>query len=358
VAARVTQEVKNKIEGRLAMTVDQPDFNPPPEKPEDGSPEATDQLASQIVIGTPVPGSIPPEVSISLGELESAPPQSPLELQLPEDLRISWSWLHLVAFAVFGVISLVAVQTAFAIYYTTPNQHFANKQEFEQFVMSKPFFAVGSMVIWEALLILFLFVTIAVLPNAPFWSSLGWRKIAPADPVVSRKPWVYLLSGSALSICVFIVTATAKAPDDAPIQEVLKHRSTAIFFMAMAVLVAPFIEETLFRGYLYPLIARFISGVAGSYGFAAPAATRIGITSGVILTGTLFGLIHGYQLGWSLALVFTLIGVGIVLTYVRARTGTVFASYLLHLGYNSTIALVTIVGFIATKGFTKLPPGN
>jgi membrane protease YdiL (CAAX protease family) len=48
-----------------------------------------------------------------------------------------------------------------------------------------------------------------------------------------------------------------------------------------------------------------------------------------------------------------LIAVGVIFTFVRARTGSVFASFLLHLGYNSMIALITILG---TQGFTKMPP--
>jgi len=43
----------------------------------------------------------------------------------------------------------------------------------------------------------------------------------------------------------------------------------------------------------------------------------------------------------------------VIFTFARAWTGTVFASFLLHLGYNSTLAVLTIVG---TKGFTYLPP--
>jgi membrane protease YdiL (CAAX protease family) len=45
--------------------------------------------------------------------------------------------------------------------------------------------------------------------------------------------------------------------------------------------------------------------------------------------------------------------VGVIFTFVRARTGTVVASFLLHLGYNSMIAFTSI---IATKGFTQMPP--
>jgi len=48
-----------------------------------------------------------------------------------------------------------------------------------------------------------------------------------------------------------------------------------------------------------------------------------------------------------------LITVGIVFTLARARAGTVMASFLLHLGYNSMIAISAI---IATHGFTRMPP--
>ena len=190
------------------------------------------------------------------------PPPPDSNSFLPDDLRISWSWLHLTLFSLFGLVSLLVVQLAFAFYYTPPTRHFATKQEFEQFVFSKPLFAIGSMVIWEASLILFLYVTIAVLPNAPFWRSLGWRKII--SPVAGHppNPWRYLLSGCALSLGVFIVTAKTKAPDNAPIEELFKHRSTMFLFMAMAVFFAPLVEETLFRGYLFPLFARFSSSLA------------------------------------------------------------------------------------------------
>jgi membrane protease YdiL (CAAX protease family) len=61
---------------------------------------------------------------------------------------------------------------------------------------------------------------------------------------------------------------------------------------------------------------------------------------------------HGAQLGWTWGLVSVLIVVGVIFTLARARTGSVFASFLLHLGYNSMIALITILG---TSGFTKMP---
>jgi len=126
-----------------------------------------------------------------------------------------------------------------------------------------------------------------------------------------------------------------KTPENIPMEELFKYRQTAMLFMAMAVLVAPLVEETLFRGYLYPLFAR-----------------SFGVAPGILITGVLFGLMHGAQLGWTWSLVSILILVGIIFTIVRARTGSVFASYLMHLGYNSLISIFAILG---THGFTKLP---
>jgi membrane protease YdiL (CAAX protease family) len=121
-----------------------------------------------------------------------------------------------------------------------------------------------------------------------------------------------------------------------PIEELFKNRNSAMLLMAMAVLVAPLVEETVFRGYLYPLFAK-----------------TFGILPGILLTGTLFGLMHGAQLGWTWGFVSLLIVVGVIFTFARARTGTVLASYLLHLGYNSMLALSSI---IASRGFTQFPP--
>jgi membrane protease YdiL (CAAX protease family) len=254
---------------------------------------------------------------------------------LPEDLRISWSWVHLIVFLFFGFVSLLVVQTSLLLYYS-PGRHLSTEKEYEQFFMSKPQLAVGSMALWYALIFLFLYVTLSVLRGFPFWQTLGWRRITRHNGGRPRSPWLFFFSGCGLSIVVFIVTAKVQPPEHVPIEELFRYKNTAMLFMAMAVLVAPLVEETVFRGYLYPLVAK-----------------SFGVATGVIVTGVLFGLMHGAQLGWTWGLVSVLILVGVVFTLVRARTGSVFASFLLHLGYNSMIALVTILG---TRGFTKMPP--
>jgi membrane protease YdiL (CAAX protease family) len=252
----------------------------------------------------------------------------------PEDLQISWSWAHLIVFLLYSFISLVLIQGGLAVYYA-PKQRGLTQKQLEQFLVSKPQFAIGSMLLWYAAIFFFLYVTLSILRGHPFWRTLGWRKILPRNAEMPRNPLIYILTGSGLSLFVALLTSRLKPPENLPVEELFKYRQTALLFMAMAVFVAPLVEETLFRGYLYPLFAR-----------------SFGMAPGIFITGLLFGLMHGYQLGWTWSLVTVLVMVGIIFTLVRARTGSVFASYLMHLGYNSLIAVAALLG---TKGFTELP---
>jgi membrane protease YdiL (CAAX protease family) len=303
-----------------------PDHEPPSQSPAEPSlstAQPTAPPAERPLAGDPISlaATLPVEVA------SYKPP-------LPEDLRISWSWLHLVFFLFFGFVSLVIVQVTFGIYYAGPLRHLSTKKDIDSFVLSKPGFAIGSMVLWYALIFLFLYVTLAVLRGYPFWRTLGWRKLTRPNGQ-RRGPWLFFFGGCVLSVLVFLVTAKMQPPEDVPIEELFRYKNTALLFMAMAVLVAPLVEETVFRGYLYPLFAKYF-----------------GVATSILVTGILFGLMHGAQLGWTWGLVLVLIVVGVIFTFVRARTGSVFASFLLHLGYNSMIAVVTIFG---TQGFTKMP---
>jgi membrane protease YdiL (CAAX protease family) len=270
---------------------------------------------------------------------------------LPEDLRITWSWPHLVLFAVYAVVSQFAIGIAVLAYYST-NGHLTQRQ-IRRLFESDPRLIVGTNVLWFGLIILFLYVTLSVLPRLPFWRSLGWKRLDANTLAGKGRPWMYFLSGSGLSLFVIGASSRVKNAEHVPIQEMFKSRSGAMLLMSMAVLVAPLVEETVFRGYLYPVFARIASRLAQSFGMDSPSAIRAGVVTSILTTGVLFGLMHAPQLGWTWGLVSLLILVGIIFTFARAWTGTVFASFLLHLGYNSMLAFLTILG---TKGFTYLPP--
>jgi membrane protease YdiL (CAAX protease family) len=299
-----------------------PPMNPLPEAPAEIAPPASQPVAEsqplQVLAGDPMAAAIPAFKAKRI---------------LPEDLRVSWSWPHLIIFIFFGFASLMVVQLGF-VFYVSANRHLSAVQVQRVFENS-PQLLVETNVLWYALLFLFLYVTLAVLRDVPFWRSLGWRKLNANPAAGTGSGWMYFFSGCGLAIFVALASYNMKNTEHLPIQEIFKNRSGAMLLMAMAVLVAPLVEETVFRGYLYPLFAK-----------------SLGVVPGILITGVLFGLMHGAQLGWTWRLVVLLTLVGVIFTFARARTGTVLASFLLHLGYNSMIALTSV---IATRGFQHLP---
>ena len=302
-------------------------FDETPQSPQDPAPPGDPAPAKELL-----PEPVPVADSSALPQQEA--PFLPTVAAYPEDLQITWSWPHFVLFIFFGFASLIFIQGVLAAHYVPRNKHLTTSQ-LQEYLLSKPQFAIGSMLIWYAAIFFFLYVTLSLLRGRSFWESLGWRSLKKRTGELPRNPFVYFASGCGLSLFVALLSARMKTPENLPMEELFKYRQVALMFMAMAVLVAPLVEETLFRGYLYPLFAR-----------------SFGVWPGIFLTGLLFGLMHGAQLGWTWSLVAILIMVGVIFTLVRARTGSVFASYLMHLGYNSLISFFAILG---THGFSKLP---
>lgn len=306
----------------------------PPEDSSSESQQSLDDLAAKIVVGTAEAVPDVPNNAASLENIQavSPPPQS----NLPEDLRISWGWLHFLGFFFFGLISFVITQLVAGVYLVAQSHsaHLSEK-DFLQLISSKPQILIAANVVLFGLILLFLYITLSVMDGVPFWRTLGWRKLVPNSGAPSS-PWLYFVGGIVLAIAVAIASSRMKTPDNLPIEELFKNRTGAFLLMGMAVLLAPLVEETVFRGYLYPLFAK-----------------SLGVAPAVVITGVLFGFMHAPQLGWTLGLVTMLITVGIIFTLARARTGTVLASFLLHLGYNSMIAFSAIV---STRGFTHMPP--
>jgi membrane protease YdiL (CAAX protease family) len=173
--------------------------------------------------------------------------------------------------------------------------------------------------------------------QSPFWRTVGWR---PLDTGTIPRRIVYLsliLGGFALSLLIQIASAALQNKAKMPIETFFQDRRSAFLLMLMGVLIAPLVEETIFRGYIYPVVAR-----------------SFGIRAGVVITGTMFGLLHAPQLWGGWGQIALLIVVGIIFTAARAILRTVVASYLLHVSYNSFLFIAFLV---ASHGLRHLPVG-
>lgn len=180
----------------------------------------------------------------------------------------------------------------------------------------------------------FLFVVVRGRSGGSFWPAVGWREfpgVPPRGPIAAR----YAFFGVGLALFVSFFSSFLDNGKTLPIEEYFHNRQTVVLLILLGVLVAPLVEETLFRGCLFPVIAG-----------------RFGIPAGVIVTGILFGFAHAPQLRGGWGQIALLMCVGIVLTYIRARAGTVWASYFVHVAYNSTLFAALI---LSTSGLRHLP---
>ena len=137
----------------------------------------------------------------------------------------------------------------------------------------------------------------------------------------------FVAAGFLIAALVQLASIAFASKAKVPMQALFQDRRTAILLLLMAVFVAPVVEETIFRGYIYPVVAR-----------------SWGMVTGVLATGILFGLLHAPQLWGGWVQIALLVIVGIVFTFVRAVVRTVLASYVLHVSYNFFVSFAFLLG--------------
>ena len=203
---------------------------------------------------------------------------------------------------------------------------------------SKASLIIISQALLSGVTIAFLALLVRLRGGVAFWPAVGWRPFGKEYRLPSTVI-VLCLSGGRLSsgdIHRFCRPLHQTATSALPMDELFQSRQSVLLLMAVGILVAPLVEETIFRGCVYPIIAR-----------------RFGIAAGILSTGVLFGPSHHAPQLWpGYGQIGILTGVGLVLTYIRARAGTVAASFFVHLSYNS----VVLFGYyFATGGLRHLP---
>jgi membrane protease YdiL (CAAX protease family) len=145
-----------------------------------------------------------------------------------------------------------------------------------------------------------------------------------------------LLLGIALAVVSDIgeVVFHRWIPDSLPIMEYFKDRPSALVLAAFGILVAPLMEELLFRGFFYPALARW----TGSF-------------ISIVVTASAFTLLHGAQLGYSWAPLLLIFIVGLALTVTRVVTRSVATGVIVHMTYNFVLLLQT---YVVTHGFRQM----
>jgi membrane protease YdiL (CAAX protease family) len=167
-----------------------------------------------------------------------------------------------------------------------------------------------------------LYLVVAFKYGQPFWTALGWTLAFPGAALTA-------LAGPLLAVAISTLGVAIHTPEVRdPIREMITGRTSLAVVILFGVVIAPFVEEMFFRGFLFPLVARS----------AGPWAS-------IILTAVLFSELHGAQYEWAWQQL-VLIGLaGVAFGFARYQTRATTASFLVHAGFNA----VQFAGFLLTR---------
>jgi membrane protease YdiL (CAAX protease family) len=255
-------------------------------------------------------------------------PESPIsELPLPTPPRREPAWnvgdlLLILVVAFFSLIAAGAVGIA-ATHAIPQLQGFSKEQ-----IATNPLFFIPVQLVAYLITFIFTRMLITVRAQQDFWSAVKWNFPAASDA------FTYVFAGVVMAFVAQIAGHFLPIPKSLPMDRYFREPAFAYLLMAFGVLVAPLVEELLFRGLIFPLAAR-----------------TLGVIGGTVLTALLFSLVHQSQLAQAWAPLLVIFGVGLVLTTIRARTNSLAASWIVHFSYNATLFAVL---FYLTSGFKHL----
>lgn len=164
----------------------------------------------------------------------------------------------------------------------------------------------------------------------PFWKTIGFEWPENFRPVAV----VLACTGLAVALLLCGVAATyfwggSKTQMDLLVESSIPARLATAF---VAVVTAPLVEELIYRGVLYSAIER-----------------TLGTVIAIVVVSLLFAGIHVFQYQNNIAVVAVITLLSITLTLVRAYTGKVLPSFIIHLVFNGiqsiVIALSPFVGW-------------
>jgi membrane protease YdiL (CAAX protease family) len=273
----------------------------PPAPPEasvhvhDPDPGNSPQLAHSIVIEAERPASWPPQPDPWRGR----------DLFLFVGFSVIWAFL-----SGFLLLSGYAILRPWMSWKTSPSA-----------LVENTFFGLLVQLVLYGPLLVFIILLVTVRYRLPFWAGIRWRWPGGGNAVK------LLLSGVLLALAVALGSALLPDRKDFPLEKMFSSPAAAYALGAFAVLIAPFMEELIFRGVLFAFFERLI-----------------GLRSAVVVSALLFAALHypEYEGAWThLGMILV---VGVVFSLARALTGSLAPSFLLHTAYNGTFILALFLG--------------
>jgi membrane protease YdiL (CAAX protease family) len=256
-------------------------------------------------------------------ELRVAEPILPISS--PEAARrLPWMKLLVAIFTWFGsVLLLLFVPVIIALPYFIYLWRTSGVPTPETLTSDKTFIFISIAAIVPTHLITLVLVWFVVTEGRkyPFWKTIGFEWPTSISPVVGTA--ACFLIAVALLVLGFAVTSRwggGKTQLDLLVESSIAARLATAF---VAVVTAPLVEELVYRGVLYSAIERTLG---------------VGVAVGAV--SLLFAGVHVFQYVNNISVIMVITLLSITLTLVRAYSGKVLPSFIIHLVFNGIQSII------------------
>jgi membrane protease YdiL (CAAX protease family) len=236
-------------------------------------------------------GARPTRVQLSspdqpLPELQLEPPAEAAAQINPGAENPPWSGLDLLVLGLVLVAALFLFSSIFfAAVLHSPLSHGVTAAELGK--NPGPLVIVPSMTLAYGAMLIAMYVLVTRHRKRPFWQTVGWRWPQGSS-------WLgYIVGGGLLAIGLAELSRLLPIPKSLPMDQFFQNRQSVYLMMIFGVAVAPLAEEMLFRGFLYPVLDRWLQAL-----LMMPRQLRRGCVW-ILITAAWGYIEHRLPLTWS-----------------------------------------------------------
>ncbi len=240
--------------------------------------------------------------------VEPAPTTHPVTIN-PGAENPPWSGLDLLIVGLVLVVSLFLFSSIFFVVVL----HSSLSQGISAAELGKnpgPLVIVPSMTLAYLAMLMAMYGVVTRHRQLPFWQTVGWRW-------PKNLGWAgFMLGGAVLAVGLGELSRLLPIPKSLPMDQFFQNRQGAYLMMIFGVGIAPLAEEMFFRGFLYPVLDRWLETL-----FMTPRQVRRGCVYMLIMAG--WGYVeHWLPLAWSvLVAVVVFLAAGALVVAGSVRSG-------------------------------------
>ncbi|MGH9469676.1 MAG: lysostaphin resistance A-like protein [Terriglobia bacterium] len=232
-----------------------------------------------------------------------------------------WTYRDLVLFLVAVVVVILGSNVvALAIYAAL--RPVVGWRPTPEAITHNTFFLLATQFLAYILLFAYIYFLVVVHYRMRFWNGIRWGRLT------RMRVLHYIGAGILITIAVQVIPVFLPDKTHFPLQRLFSSQAASIAVAVFAVVIAPFMEELIFRGVLFSIFE-----VHAGLGFA------IGITA------VLFAAMHIPEYWGAWDHVFLIFLVGLAFSITRGVTRSLAPSVVMHVTYNACL----MIGLLAVS---------